>query len=221
MEWLLLRHGESEGNAANRLQGRSDSPLSERGKAQVRRLASWCQSSGLLWDRTYVSPLARAQQTAEILLNAVCPDAGPPLNSDDLAEIAVGQLEGLTREQIVRRYPDFESRPLGELGDFSRFGGESTAEVQARVARVRDRVFADAVNTEDTILIVSHGGLLRQLLKSLISRPVPQVSMVRTGNCSLTRVAMVERMGHSIGELVWHLPLEMTSSAQGNRAHDS
>src|SRR6185369_16506319 len=67
LEILLVRHGESEGNAQERMQGSSDFPLTERGRTQARALAAWLGSQGLGLQATYASPLRRAWETAEIL----------------------------------------------------------------------------------------------------------------------------------------------------------
>jgi hypothetical protein len=59
------------------------------------------------------------------------------------------------------------------------------------------------------VLAISHGGLLFQLAKALICQPVPRILLLRFGNCSATRVQLRERRGTYIGEIEWHLPLDM------------
>jgi broad specificity phosphatase PhoE len=65
------------------------------------------------------------------------------------------------------------------------------------------------------VLIVGHGGINFQLLKLLICEPVPRVCILRMGNCGVTLVRMRERRGRYLGELVWHVPLELMGAAAG------
>jgi broad specificity phosphatase PhoE len=73
---FLIRHGETEWNAAGRLLSRTDAPLNDTGEAQAAALAA--ELGDLRWDRAFSSPLVRARRTAEVVL-ARRPDA-PPRN---------------------------------------------------------------------------------------------------------------------------------------------
>lgn len=207
MDLLIVRHGESEANAEGRLQGWLDYPLSERGRAQARQLAAWLKSTGTSWDFAFSSPLRRARETAEIL----SADTGQPAASvePDLAEIRAGALEGLTRDDMAEKHPEWMQRGVTELGDFSQFGGESYDQVQARVSALLDRWIGAFRASAPRVLVVAHGGVNFQILKKLICAPVPRVCIVRMGNCSVTQVKLRERRGTFMGELVFHLPVEM------------
>lgn len=202
-----MRHGESEGNAQDRMQGRRDFPLTERGREQTRRLAAFLSAHDLTWDRHYASPLARAAETADLLARSA---RGPaPVTEPRLAELSAGALEGLTFTEIATKYPGFVRRRIDELGDFSEYGGESYTEVQARVASVSRELEARHRHSGERILLVGHGGFNYQLLKHLVCEPVPRVCIVKMGNCSLTKVRLSERRGTFIGEVVFHVPLEL------------
>jgi uncharacterized phosphatase len=207
LEILLVRHGESEGNAQDRMQGRSDYPLTELGRSQASRLGGWLRAQGLEWHALYVSPLRRAMETAELVRVA----AGGPVATVEpgLAEIGAGDLEGLNFAEIVTRFPSYAGRGVGGIGDFAEFGGESYDQVQARAADVYRRLEARHRGHAERILCVGHGGLNFQLLKQLICEPVPRVCIVRMGNCSATLVRFRERRGTFMGEIVWHLPIEL------------
>lgn len=194
------------------MQGHSDYPLTERGRDQARRLSKWLETHGIGWDRLYASPLLRAWVTAETLTG----DRGSaPLEEPALREIHAGSLEGLTFEDITSRHPHYADRKITELGDFSEFGGEAYAAVQARALSLRERLEAAHRAACDRIVLVGHGGFNYQLLKMLICEPVPRVNIVRMGNCSATLVRMRERRGTYMGELVWHVPVELMGGTSG------
>jgi len=215
MDILLVRHGESEGNAQERMQGHSDYPLTERGRDQARRLSAWLETHGITWDRLYASPLLRAWATAETLTGA---RGTAPLEEPALREIHAGSLEGLTFEEITDRHPGYAERKVTELGDFFEFGGEAYDAVQARARGLRERLEAVHRRAGERIVLVGHGGFNYQLLKMLVCEPVPRVNIVRMGNCSATLVRMRERRGTYMGELVWHVPVELMGGTSGEGA---
>src|SRR5213078_2372373 len=88
---LLVRHGETDWNAAGRLQGHTDRPLSDYGREQARRLADELSSEGV--DAIYTSDLARARETAEIVAERL---HLPVVLDPDLREKNWGTWEGLT-----------------------------------------------------------------------------------------------------------------------------
>ncbi len=207
MEILLVRHGESEGNAQERMQGRSDFPLTDYGRTQARRLGGWLRARGLAMAAAYVSPLRRAWETAEIL--RVAAGIPEPTPEPALAEIFAGALEGLTFKGIDEQFPSYAARGVGGLGDFAEFGGESYDAVQARTRDLRQRLEWRHREAAERVLCVGHGWLNFQLLKLCICEPVPRVCIVRMGNCSATLVRFRERRGTYMGEIVWHVPVEL------------
>ena len=206
MELLLVRHGESEGNRAGRMQGHREYPLSNRGRAQAQSLGQMFVERKLEWTAAYTSPLSRARQTADILTGMA---QRPAAEVDpDLIEITAGSLEGLNRSEILERHPDFMQRGLEGLGDFSEYGGESYDDMQRRVEQLCGRIFEKHSAEGQRVLLVSHGGLLFQLAKRLICVPVPRVAILRFGNCTSSLIRMRKRRGMWLGELVWHLPID-------------
>jgi broad specificity phosphatase PhoE len=211
VEILLVRHGESVGNAEDRMQGQSDFPLSEAGRAQARRLGLWLSERALGWARLYASPLRRAAETARLVHEAA---GGPaPETEGSLAELRAGALEGLTFAEIAERFPSYATRAITELGDFEEFGGESYLAVQERATELRRRLEARHRDGAERVLLVGHGGFNYQLLKQLVCEPVPRVCIVKMGNCSATLVRLRERRGTYIGELAFHVPVELMGGA--------
>jgi probable phosphoglycerate mutase len=147
---IVLRHGPTDWNAEKRIQGRSDRPLSEAGRAAVRR---WClpdECSGYDW---MTSPLLRARETAALMGHA---DA---VIEAALIETDWGQWEGWTLGELRDRYGakmvEMEARGL----DFRPPGGESPRDVQARLAPWLARVAAGG----RPCVAVCHKGVVRAL----------------------------------------------------------
>jgi len=216
MDILLLRHGESEGNAAGRMQGRRDYPLSALGRDQAARAARFIENSGLRLDATYVSPLKRALETADIVAaSGACP---APVIDEDLPEIGAGSLEGMDEAEICAAHPTFMHRPLSETGDFAAYGGEGYDAVQARLRRLLDRLEARHRAAEERVLLVGHGGFHYQLAKTLLCEPVPRVCILKFGNCTVSLLRLRERRGLYRGELVFHVPVELLGGISGEGA---
>ncbi|MGH6958569.1 MAG: histidine phosphatase family protein [Caulobacteraceae bacterium] len=153
---FLLRHGQTEFNSQDRVQGRIDSPLTALGVAQARamgeRLKAIADSEGGRWE-IETSPLGRARQTAGIVAEAM----GLPAPTIDarLAEVSYGDLEGLTVSEARAHAPQFAT------GDsiFGRApGGETYAALAARVA---DWLSDHPEDAGRHLVAVSHAGTSR------------------------------------------------------------
>ena len=144
MEVVLVRHGETEWSAALRHTGRTDLPLTAAGEAEARKVGEALR--GREFALVLSSPLRRALDTATL--------AGfdPQLRSE-LAEWDYGEYEGLTTKQIRETVPDWTIWRYGARG------GESGAEVGARV----DRVIEEILQVDGDVLVFAHGHLLRVL----------------------------------------------------------
>ncbi len=213
---MLLRHGESDGNAEGRMQGRRDYPLSALGREQAARAAAFIAARGLTLNAVYTSPLKRAFETAGIL--GACGIRPLALVDEDLPEIGAGSLEGLNETEIRELHPEFMHRPLRETGDFAAYGGESNADVQARLTRLMARIEARHRLAEERVLLVGHGGFHYQLVKALLCEPIPRVCILKFGNCTVSLVRMRERRGLYMGELVFHVPVELMGGTSGEGA---
>jgi broad specificity phosphatase PhoE len=147
---LFARHGETDWNAERRVQGHTDRPLNETGREQARALAD--DLGAVRVDAVYASDLARAHETAEI----VAARLGLPLTTlRELREKHFGTWEGLTDEEVLARFPQAREGPWGD--------GESSAEMSDRVLAAVRRIAAE--HPDGQVLVVSHGGPLRALLR--------------------------------------------------------
>lgn len=213
MDVLIVRHGESAGNAEGRMQGRRDLPLTDLGRAQSQRLAQWLKHHEVIWDAAYCSPLTRAMETARILsAETQLPAAAP---DPDLSEIHAGELEGLDREAMAAIHPEFLLREIMNLGDFAEFGGESYEEVQERIRRVLDGLVRRHRDPPQRVLIVGHGGVNFQLVKAATCIPVPRICVMRWGNCTAGLLRFRHRRGVYMAEVAWHVPIELMGGSPG------
>jgi 2,3-bisphosphoglycerate-dependent phosphoglycerate mutase len=162
----LVRHGQTQYNAQQRLQGWCDSPLTPRGLAGVRNTAIFL--SGHTFISAYVSPSGRAQATAREIL-AYHPTA-QVFTDPDLREFGFGDLEARPEAELIERY-DPEAMFADVLhGRFAGIpGGETGPEFLARVGSAFNRI--EAAHRGGQVLVVSHGLTLRAYLTMIDSRP--------------------------------------------------
>jgi broad specificity phosphatase PhoE len=166
-----LRHGETDWNAAGRLQGRQDIPLNARGRDQASHcgvilrdlFARDCRDATTL---DYVSsPLGRARETMDLARAALgLPAAGYGLD-ERLAEISFGDWEGFTIAQLHNRDPQRIAAREHDKWRFVPPGGES---YEAMSGRMRDWY----VGLTRDIVVTAHGGTARGLIAHLgIAKP--------------------------------------------------
>lgn len=128
---FILRHGETEWNRQGRTQGRLDSPLTARGRAQAERQGATLRALSLPPDiALWSSPQGRARATAIIALDGLAENV--PVD-DRLREVSVGLCEGLTNAEIEARFPGLidPERPFEWYFDCP--GGEALSALQTRV----------------------------------------------------------------------------------------
>ena len=129
MRLLLIRHAESVGNRERRLQGRTDFPLTERGRRQARELAA--ALSRVRVTAVYSSPIRRAMNTAE----AIADRFGLTVEvQTELEEYDFGELSGLTWLEIQERRPQLIEQLLSDSREHPHYPGEEGSE------RFRERV---------------------------------------------------------------------------------
>ena len=146
-EVLVLRHGQTEWNAAGRLQGHLDSPLTEIGLRQAQRQNETLLDYDLDGFRFITSPQGRARKTAQLALAGIVAEIE---TSEELKEINMGQWSGITRAEIAAERK-MRLQDLGELQIYDWTpGGETTAQLFARCARFLVQLTGPAV-------LVTHG----------------------------------------------------------------
>lgn len=184
---LLVRHGNTTGNSAERFWGQTDVELSDEGIAQSERLRDRLAAEKI--SATYSSRLRRARATAEIIAT---PHRLPVTVCEELLEINFGQAEGLTFREIGQRFPEVvKAWPNRDLS-FSYPGGETIGELNSRVTGFLSRL--DKHAPEETVLIVAHAGVLRLLICHLLKLEPWRWRQLRTDLASLSIVETFPEM---------------------------
>ena len=185
----LVRHGETASNASGTFQGQLDVPLNERGEEQARHLARLFATQK--FAAIYSSDLQRASRTAELI---AIPHQMTLTTDARLRERHYGLLQGKTYAQAEQLLAGGRSAGEGGIGSTTMPGGESISALRRRA-----RAFADDLlrshpeaSATYTLLIVSHGGLLRVLLTHLLGLPPRARERFAFANCGLTCVAIGE-----------------------------
>jgi len=154
----LTRHGQTDWNAAGRMQGTSDIPLNDTGREQA--LASLARFVGVGWQHVVTSPLSRAAETGRIIADGL----GIAVSGvySDLQERHYGEAEGRTDAEAAALWPDGEFPGLESRDDVADRGLDSLADI------ARDL-------PDSAIIVVAHGTLIREVLRRLTSMPIPPI----------------------------------------------
>ncbi|HQT01180.1 MAG: phosphoglyceromutase [Hydrogenophilales bacterium 16-64-46] len=192
MNLVLLRHGHSEWNLADRFTGWTDIALTEVGLAEAVAAGRTLARAGLAFDAVHVSALRRTRQTAEAVLSAMGA-SGLPLAADwRLNERHYGALQGMNKSEIFATWGEAASRrwwrgvdaappplahddprhprfdplyadvPVAQLP-----ASESLRDCQRRLLPYWESILVPALAAGQRLLVVSHGNTLRALLMHL------------------------------------------------------
>lgn len=145
----LVRHGETDWNAAKRIQGRTDIPLNDTGKWQAEQTGLYLKD--VHWDVVISSPLTRAKETAHLILNHV---HAPLVIMDDFIERDYGDAEGMSFEERQKLFPDKQYPNM-----------EPIETIQNRMLEGIEKV--RAAYLDQHVLIVAHGAAIHALLTTL------------------------------------------------------
>lgn len=183
---LLIRHGQSEGNAARRFGGHTATPLSPRGRRQAQATARALQSEEL--TAIYSSDLARAVETAQPLANLT----GLAVNATiAFRERSVGVMEGLTFEAAAQQHPEQYAALLQRDFEHVLTGGESYRQLLDRAVQKLDEIIAE--NNGGKIAVFSHTGticILALHLMGALDAPELKPVWISSANCGVTRIEL-------------------------------
>ncbi|WP_213454095.1 histidine phosphatase family protein [Rhizomonospora bruguierae] len=183
---IIWRHGNTEWNASQRVQGHADIPLSPLGREQAAVAAR--KLAALRPDHILASDLRRAADTAAALSALV----DVPVRADArLRERYYGEWQGLTLLQIADRYPEAYLR-WRQGHPVDAHGVESTEELAKRAREA----LQDAAARSGTVVVTCHGGTAKQAVAELLEWP-PGVARTLVGmaNCHWSVLEQDDRRG--------------------------
>lgn len=180
----FVRHGETDANRQNIIQGHADWPLNDEGRAQAERLSARVAKWQKRPTAIIASPLKRASETAAIIAKPLDLSLG---HDERLMEMSFGDIDGLSRPEANEQYGSdyldgfFHNRENPEAPA----GGESPQgvleRISAAVAAIRE------AHDGQHVLVVSHGLVLRNYCHHLLDIPVGRPRF-RFGNTAITTV---------------------------------
>jgi broad specificity phosphatase PhoE len=177
---FLVRHAESTWNRLKKIQGQKDPQLSPYGKKEAKLLGK--RFKDLNFDAVYVSPLRRAQQTAELTVGKrteITVDEG-------LLEICLGDWEGKTLTQIRKKHGESFDRWAVRPSRIAIPHGEDFKTFVSRVRRTLRKI--ERRHPDGNVLVVCHGGVISTYATLVLNLPPDDVWCLTVKNASLTIV---------------------------------
>ena len=185
-EIILIRHGETEWNSQQRMQGHSNSDLSSVGQAQIQALGQWMKN--VPFYHIYSSDSLRAKQTAE----AITQFSGHELKIDlRLREKNLGVFEGLTSEEARDRHPEVFRLFKTAGSKYVIDEGESTQQLQDRALEIVDEIRIK--HPEERVLLVTHGGFIRVVMKHSLGLSLETPTRFLIRNTGVFRLVWEEK----------------------------
>ena len=171
----IVRHGQTEKNKANVLQGRSDVPLNEAGRQQAEEVRDRFREAGISFDLVYTSPLIRAVQTAEIIAGDV-----RQIVDERLIEMDYGPYEGMDLSnpapEVLTFFKDFVHNPAPD-------GMKPLQAVVDRLGTFLEDIREEAA--EKSILISTHAIAMKGALEYLRPDSKGSYWSKYIGNCAV------------------------------------
>ncbi len=166
MKFFVVRHGETDWNKLGRFQGHTDISLNDRGLSQARETAVASEDWG--YTAIYSSPLVRTVQVAEEIAKVT-----PMLVSQEpgLKELSLGDLEGVTGEEMRNDWPALFAAWRTEPEKMSMPNGESLGELRDRTWQVILDIERKH-SSDDSIVVISHNFAIRSIVNELLGMPL-------------------------------------------------
>lgn len=176
---FVVRHGRTAWNSQKRYQGQQDIPLDDVGRRQADALARRLSREPM--TAVYSSDLERAMQTAQTIAKVHQIEPRPVAS---LRELAFGEFEGKTSEELERDLPvELESWRRNSMKTRPP-GGETMLELDARVRSWFSATIGE--HEDETVAIVAHGGPVRRLVALLLNLSLDSYWRIRVDNAALT-----------------------------------
>lgn len=161
---VLLRHGLTAWNKEGRWQGFTDTPISDEGKAQIKKAAEAIKD--INFDIAFTSNLLRTQETFQVIKNTL--QLNCPVNHDSaLNERDYGIYTGKNKWEVEREIGQSEFKKLRRNFDYPVPAGETLKNVYERVVPFYNQKVLTLLKTNKNVLLVSSGNTFRALIKYL------------------------------------------------------
>jgi 2,3-bisphosphoglycerate-dependent phosphoglycerate mutase len=199
---VLVRHGQSQWNLENRFTGWMDVPLSDKGRQEA--ISAGKKLRDMRFDRIYISHMLRAIQTLHYILLELQDERIPIIyheeqrirnwehysgdrnneipiyQSVDLAERYYGDLQGLNKGEIMKKYGEYQVHLWRRSYDINPPNGESLKDTCERTIPYYKNVILPELQAGKTVLIVAHGNSLRSITKyveNISDKEIPNVEI--------------------------------------------
>lgn len=180
----IIRHGQTDWNKSYKLQGQTDIELNENGRKMAREACEKYKDINI--DVCYSSPLSRAYETAELVLE----NRHIPIIKDErLKEMSFGQYEGAQRvlEQAEHPIYNFFKDPKNyEVSG----GAESIEDLYTRTKDFIDKILMPEIESGKNVLIVGHGAMNLSIVNQLMNIPVDHFWDKMLKNCELMEIEL-------------------------------
>ncbi len=190
-EIYFVRHGETDWNLQERIQGHTDIPLNATGISQAAHLGELL--ADIPFSAVFSSDLIRAQQTAELILK---PRVLSVMASSALRERSAGALEGLNKDKFEERIRPFllSEKALNQETYIHSAWHPELETTHSVYTRVTDFLFPLATHyIGQSLLVVSHGGVLRAFLDHLSFTPKRRWIV---DNCGFIKIKIEQQQLH-------------------------
>ncbi|MGH6832684.1 MAG: 2,3-bisphosphoglycerate-dependent phosphoglycerate mutase [Methyloceanibacter sp.] len=181
---VLVRHGESEWNRANRFTGWKDVGLTEEGMAEAHRAGAMLKETGQRFDCAFTSTLKRAHNTLDIILEELGQGRLPTVKAAALNERDYGELVGINKDEARKRWGAEQVHLWQRSYDIAPPGGESLKDTAARVVPFFEKWIVPELQKGKSVILVAHGNSLRSLIMELDQLEPDEVMQVEIRTAS-------------------------------------
>ncbi len=205
---FLFRHGETANAGKVCFNGHYDVGLSDNGKNKFERIAE--ALAGFQLAGLYSSDLQRTRECAEII---GAPHGLIPTTSSDVRELCFGDWEGLSVDEVNRKFPGMLEQRMQNIATFQVEGGESFPDLRDRVLPQFQKIVDQ--HDQGNIVIVCHGGVNRVILGHILGIPIENIFRLQQQYAAVNIIqfysdgnAAVELIGGSHREIIEQVPVD-------------
>ena len=183
MKLYLVRHGETDWNIANKIQGQTDTVLNGKGREQAEALAAKLAGEDYCITKIYASGKKRAEETAKIIGDTLGIE---PVIYPEIEEISMGKWEGYTWKEVKENFSD----EYQVWRDNRRYQvppkGESYQQLLDRLLPAKDDIIK---KEKDNTLIVTHSAVIMTLMSYVYDTPFEEMARnYKTGNAQIVEL---------------------------------